>query len=35
MCHVQLEEYQCIKQGKTCSNKGGLVMYLSKSNFVS
>ena len=24
MCHLQLEGYQCIKQGKTCSNKGGL-----------
>ena len=31
MCHLQLEGYQCIKQGKTCSNKGGLVMYLSKT----
>ena len=31
MCHLQLEGYQCIKQGKPCSNKGGLVMYLSKA----
>ena len=31
MCHLQLEGFQCIKQGKTCSNKGGLVMYLSKT----
>ena len=31
MCHLQLEGYQCIKQGNTCSNKGGLVMYLSKT----
>ena len=31
MCHLQLEGYQCIKQGKTCSNKGGLVMHLSKT----
>ena len=28
---LQLEGYQCIKRGKTCSNKGGLVMYLSKT----
>ena len=31
MCHLQLEGYQCIKQGKLCSNKGGLVMYLTKT----
>ena len=31
MCHLQLEGYQCIKQGITCSNKGGLVMYLSQT----
>ena len=31
MCHLQLEGYECIKQGKTFSNKGGLVMYLSKT----
>ena len=31
MCRLQLEGCQCIKQSKTCSNKGGLVMYLSKT----
>ena len=31
MGHLQLDGYQCIKQGKSCSNKGGLVMYLSKT----
>ena len=31
MCYLQLEGYQCIKQGKTCSNKGGLVVYLNKT----
>ena len=31
MCHLQLEGYECIKQDKTYSNKGRLVMYLSKT----
>ena len=31
MSHLQLEGYQCITLGKTCSNEGELVMDLSKT----
>ena len=26
--HIQLDGYKCIYQGKSCSNKGGLIIYL-------
>lgn len=28
---IQLEGYQCIPQGKSCSSKGGLIIYLSNT----
>ena len=27
--HLQIDGYDCITQGKTCGNKGGLVMYIN------
>ena len=27
--HLQIDGYDCIIQGKTCGNKGGLVMYIN------
>ncbi len=29
MSQIQLEGYQCMPQGKSCSSKGGLIIYLS------
>ena len=26
--HIEINGYQCIRQGKSCSNKGGLIIYL-------
>ena len=28
--HLQIDGYDCITQGKTCGNKGGLVMYIKQ-----
>ncbi len=28
---IQLEGYKCISQGKTCSSKGGLIIYLHEN----
>ncbi len=31
---IQLEDYNCISQGWSCTSKGGLIVYLNKKNQV-